>query len=147
MKKIGFVSVVLLIVVLLGCQNQMNQSQQKPKDGIFIHISHGADDIHRVLMGLQMAVLMSEDKDVLVYFDIRGIDIVLKDAEDFTYSHFPSSKTQLDILLSKEIPVLACPGCLKAAGKTENDLMDGISIADKNTFFNFTTGRILTIDY
>jgi hypothetical protein len=42
---------------------------------------------------------------------------------------------------------LACPGCLKAAGKTESDLMEGVKIADKEMFFNFTTGRILTIDY
>jgi hypothetical protein len=42
---------------------------------------------------------------------------------------------------------MACPGCLRVAGKTENDLMEGVKIADKNKFFNFTSGRILTIDY
>ena len=34
-------------------------------------------------MGLQMAVIMSQDKDVLVYFDISGIDLVLKDSDDY----------------------------------------------------------------
>jgi hypothetical protein len=42
---------------------------------------------------------------------------------------------------------MVCPGCLKAANKTESDLMDGVKIADRNKFFEFTSGRILTIDY
>jgi hypothetical protein len=42
---------------------------------------------------------------------------------------------------------MACPGCLKAAGKTEEDLADGVQIADKAKFFSFTKGRILTLDY
>ena len=50
-------------------------------------------------------------------------------------------------MLSNNITVRACTGCLKAAGKTEDDFMDGIKIADKGEFFNFTEGRILTIDY
>ena len=98
-------------------------------------------------MALQMAAIMSEDKDVLVYFDIKGIEVVLKDAEDFMYNHFPSSKTQLQKLLSENVLLMACPGCLKAAGKSPSDLMEGVQVADKVKFFNFTKGRILTIDY
>jgi intracellular sulfur oxidation DsrE/DsrF family protein len=98
-------------------------------------------------MGLQMSVIMSEEKDVLVYFDIKGIELVLKDSEDHTFAQFPGSKTQIEKLLSKNIDVFACPGCLKAAGKTEADLMEGVKIADKERFFSFTDGRILTLDY
>ncbi|MBD3226373.1 MAG: peroxiredoxin [Caldithrix sp.] len=112
-----------------------------------MHISHGTDDLHRVLMGLQMAVMMAEDRDVLVYFDIKGIEVVLQDSEDYTYAHFPGSRIQIDKLLAQDVPVMACPGCLKAAGKTPADLMDGVQVADKDQFFDFTDGRILTIDY
>jgi hypothetical protein len=45
------------------------------------------------------------------------------------------------------IPVMACPGCLKVIGKTGDDLLPGIQLADRDGFFNFTEGRILTIDY
>ncbi|MBN2365635.1 MAG: peroxiredoxin [Calditrichaeota bacterium] len=148
MKKLLFTSLIL-IFIFFSCQNG-NISEELPlpaSDGIMVHITHGSDDPHRVLMGLQMAVLMSEDKDVLVYFDIKGIEVVLKDAKDFTYSHFPGSKTQIQKLLSSDVPVMACPGCLKAAGKTPEDLLEGVQVADKNQFFNFTEGRILTIDY
>jgi predicted peroxiredoxin len=119
----------------------------EPRDGVFLHISHGSDDPHRVLMGLQMAALMAEDRDVLVYFDIKGVDVVLKDGDDLAYSHFPSSKTQLAALPKKGVILMACPGCLKAAGKTAADLAPGVQIADKDRFFSFTKGRILTLDY
>ena len=119
----------------------------EPRDGVFIHITHGKDDPHRVLMAMQMASIMSQDRDVLVYFDIKGVEVVLKDAKDFTYAHFPSSKRQFSILPNKGVTLMVCPGCLKAAGKTPDDLAAGIEIADKNRFFSFTKGRILTIDY
>lgn len=120
---------------------------EQPRDGVFIHVSHGSDDPHRVLMALNMASIMSEDRDVLVYFDIQGISVVLKDADDLSYSHFPTSKTQLAALPKKGVTLMACPGCLKAAGKAAADLAPGVQIADKDRFFSFTMGRILTLDY
>jgi predicted peroxiredoxin len=119
----------------------------EPRDGVFIHITHGKDDPHRVLMALNMARIMSEDRDVLVYFDIKGVEVVLKDSKDITYAHFPSSKQQLSALSKKGVVLMVCPGCLKAAGKTSNDLATGIEIADKDRFFSFTKGRILPLDY
>jgi predicted peroxiredoxin len=135
------------MILSFSCNKEEGNLQKAVKDGVFIHISHGPEDMHRVLMGLQMASIMSEDRDVLVYFDIKGIEVVLKDAEDLNFSHFPSSKTQIDFLLSKNVTLLACPGCLKASGKTELDLKEGIKVAEKEKFFNFTSGRILTLDY
>lgn len=146
MKKVLMLLVGVAAISFFSCQN-VDADNEPVTDGVFLHISHGADDVHRLLMGLQMAVLMAEDKDVLVYFDIAGINAVLKDSEDFTYSHFPSSQTQLKTLLDKGVTVMACPGCMKAAGVTAEDLMDGIQVADKERFFNFTAGRILTLDY
>jgi len=42
---------------------------------------------------------------------------------------------------------MACPSCLAEAGKTKEDLKEGIRIADKETFFDFTEGRIISLDY
>ena len=116
MHRVKLISTVLLILSLLFLFNGCNENEcddcdahKTPvKDGIFIHISHGPEDAHRVLMALNMANLMSETKDVLVYFDIKGVEV---------------------------------------AGRTPEDLMPGIQVADKDGFFNFTKGRILTIDY
>lgn len=42
---------------------------------------------------------------------------------------------------------MACPGCLKALGKTPKDLKKGVILADKDKFFNFTSGRVITMNY
>lgn len=122
-------------------------AQDAPKDGVFIHISHGTEDPHRLLMALSMATMMAEDHDVLVYFDIKAVNTVLKDSPDVSFSHFATSKAQIKMLLEKKVVLMACPGCLKAAGKTKEDLADGIQVADKKKFFSFTKGRILSLDY
>jgi predicted peroxiredoxin len=147
-----FIGIILVITGALACQQaaektEIEQPIQPARDGVLVHISHGADDPHRVLMGLQMASIMAEDHDVLVYFDIKGVEVVYKDSKDLAYTQFESSHTQLKDLLDLGVPVLACPGCLKAAGKSLTDLMPGVQIADKELFFTFTNGRIITIDY
>jgi predicted peroxiredoxin len=123
------------------------RAQSAPRDGVFIHLSHGGEDPHRVAMALRMAEMMSQDKDVLVYFDIKGVEVVLKDAVDVQFKEFPAAKAQLATLIERKVTLMACPGCLKAAGKTPADLARGIQVADKEAFFGFTKGRILTLDY
>lgn len=120
---------------------------EPPRDGVFIHISHGPEDVHRVLMALKMAEMMAADRDVLVYFDIQGIHAVLADAPNLEYAQFPGSHDQVAKLVEMRIPLYACPGCLEAAGKTPEDLRPGIQVANKDAFFDFTEGRILTLDY
>jgi predicted peroxiredoxin len=122
-------------------------AQTETRDGVFIHLSHGTNDPHRVLMALRMAEIMSEDKDVLVYFDVQAIEVVLKNAPDVQFKEFPSSKAQLKKLADRKVTLMACPGCLKAAGKMLADLAPGIQLADKKAFFTFTKGRILSLDY
>lgn len=118
------------------------------RDGVFVHISKGPESPHEVLMALAMANLMRESgRDVLVYCDIQAIGVVLADAPDLTYKHFESSHAQIRKLIDSGATVCACPGCLKAAEKTPEDLMEGVQVADKDRFFGFTEGRILTIDY
>jgi len=98
-------------------------------------------------MGLNMAIKMAESHDVAVYFDIKGVEVVLRDAHDLFMEPFPSSKEALSTLMEKGVMVCACPGCLQAAGKSSEDLAEGIHVANKDHFFSFTKGRILTLDY
>lgn len=118
---------------------------QPVTDGMFIHVS--SSDAHRVLMALRMAEMMASDHDVMLYFDIDGIEVVMNDAPDITYAQFPSSQTQLKKLAEMGIPMQACPGCLQAAGRSADELVQGVTVAEKETFFGFTKGRILTLDY
>ena len=157
MKKFYFL--FLLPAFLLSCNmpvdNKSTSSDaattnpvETVRDGAFIHLSHGAEDPHRVWMAMKMADLMSQDKDVLLYFDITAVNVVLKNAPDIRLKEGMSgSQEMLNKLIGNGVKLLVCPGCLEVFGKAKEDVMDGVGIAEKDLFFSFTKGRILTIDY
>ena len=127
--------------------NEIITKTEPVKDGIFIHISEGYNNPHRVLMPLKMATMMSKDKDVLVYMDIHAVELLVKGAKDLNFADFESAHTYLKQLADKKVGVYACPTCLKVAGFNPEDLMEGVKTAEKDKFFNFTKGRIITLDY
>lgn len=119
----------------------------KPKDGVFIHISRGLEAAQRVLMALTLAEKMAEDKDVLLFFDIKGVEVPQKEAKPIEFKSFESSQTLLTRLLEKGVIICVCPMCLKAAELEPESLLPGVRLAEKEAFFNFTRGRILSLDY
>jgi len=151
MKNIGlFLMAVLLLSACNQNSNQTTASADKKeavRDGILIHITECYDDPHKVLMPLKMATMMADDKDVLVYMDIHAVQLLLKDSKDIEFADFESAHTYIRKLLEMKAGVYACPTCLKIAGFSHEDLMDGIQVAQKDKFFNFTGGRIITLDY
>ncbi len=117
------------------------------KDGVFIHITECYDDPHRALMPLKMATMMAADKDVLVYMDIHAVHLLTKDSKDLIFADFESAHTYIKRLIEMKVGVYACPTCMKIAGIEPADLMEGVQVAQKDKFFNFTKGRIITLDY
>jgi predicted peroxiredoxin len=94
-----------------------------------------------------MATIMAADKDVLVYMDIHAVELLVNGAKDLSFTGFESAHTYINQLADLNIGVYACPTCLKVAGFKPEDLLDGVQIAQKDKFFNFTKGRIITLDY
>lgn len=138
--------VLAAILLQTGCAST-RPVPAPARDGVFIHIKSGQDHAHSVLMGLRMAQLMASDRDVLVYFDVDGIRAVLQDSPDLKMEPFGSSNAMIRDLVDRKVQVFACPGCLKAMGKAPEKLMPGVKVAEKDAFFAFTRGRILTLDY
>ncbi len=62
-----------------------------------------------------MAKMMSNNKAVLLYRDIKGVFVVLNDAPIIQFKDFPSSHHLLNELKEKGVQVIVWPGCLKAA--------------------------------
>ena len=157
MKKIRILLIAgLMIISFSQCSNSENNkvngtadtgTVMPSRDGVFIHITAGYNDPHRVLMPLKMATLMADDKDVLVYLDIHAVELVVKGAEDLNFADFDSFQSYIKQLADKNVGVYACPTCLKIAGHEPGDLIDGVQVAQKDKFFNFTSGRIITLDY
>jgi predicted peroxiredoxin len=157
MKNIGLLFITGLLFIScnqnpkhIGAANMDQKVIETPnstKDGLFIHITESYNDPHRVLMPLKMANMMAIDKDVIVYLDIHAVELLVKGAKDLTYSDFDSFQSYIKQLVDKKVGVYACPTCLKIAGFKPEDLMEGVQIAQKDKFFNFTNGRIITLDY
>lgn len=155
MKRIALF--ILISVFIFSCNQTDNQTVESEetqtfvtediKDGVFIHISEGYNDPHRVLMPLKMAVMMAEDKDVLVYMDIKAVELCVAEAEDISYESFESFSFYVDELKKAGVGIYACPSCLEVAGLKDKELKSGIEVAAKDKFFNFTKGRIITLDY
>lgn len=140
---------MLLAAALISCQPQEKQTKttESSGDGIFIHLSAGPESPHRVLMALKMAEIMSADKDVLIYLDINAVHLVVQGAPEVSMEGFPSSREQIGKLLEAGVTLQACPTCLKVAGYTPENLLEGVMLANKENFFTFTDGRIISIDY
>jgi predicted peroxiredoxin len=73
--------------------------------------------------------------------------MLMKNSKDMKFKDFPTLYELLDQLAAKKVTVMACPACLKVAGLKPEDLRPGIIVAEKDKFFNFTKGRIVTLDY
>ncbi len=157
MKKI--ILVLFLSTLLFSCSKETKHtstsgsdvksvtSADSVRDGLFVHITECYDDPHRVLMPLKMATMMAKDKDVIVYMDIHAVNMLVKGAEDIKFANFESAHTYIKLLIEMKVGVYACPTCLEIAGHKPEDLMEGVQTAQKDKFFNFTKGRILTLDY
>lgn len=98
-------------------------------------------------MPLKMANMMAGDKDVIIYMDIHAVELLVKGAADIKHPDFDSYQWYIKQLLEKNVGIYACPTCLAVAGYKPEDLMDGIQVAMKDKFFDFTEGRILTMNY
>jgi predicted peroxiredoxin len=151
MKKYLFLLVILFSVSCIRVNQNpvpnVDNSAEAETEGLFIHVKQGADHAHEVLMALVMANKFSADYDVLMYFDIDGIEMVTNDAPDLKMEAFGSSDELFKKLVDKGVTIFACPSCMQVAGVKPSDLRTGVTVAEKDMFFDFTDGRILSIDY
>jgi len=150
MKKV--LALLLLPLLMSACirvntELEPEQATNALTDGAFIHISKGSADTHDVLMALMLADKFSTSNDVLVFFDKEGIEMVTQDAPNLEMEPFDASDEIFKRLVELDVTILACPACMKVAGIEEGDLRDGVQMAEKEQFFDFTEGRILTLDY
>jgi len=152
-KLVALLLIPLLAVACIRVDNTESPAaaaDPEPKtetDGAFIHISKGSGDTHDVLMALMLADKFSTSNDVLVFFDMDGIEMVTEDAPNLEMDPFDSSDDIFDRLVNRGVTILACPACMQVAGIEKSDLRGGVDLAEKEQFFDFTKGRILTLDY
>jgi len=163
--RISKILLLLLIISFVGSIGQTKSSSKSkttkakeetvqyvpppppPKDGVIIHISSGLDSPTSVLAGLTKALKMSDRYDVYVFFDVNGPEVVLSSSKSLEYKKYEPSKLIITKLIDKGVPIAACSMCLEMMNRTQFDLMKGVRLANLEDFFDFTKGRILTLDY
>ncbi|MBX3008786.1 MAG: DsrE family protein [Melioribacteraceae bacterium] len=116
-------------------------------DGVFIHISSGPQNPASVLMALTLALKMVEDHDVYIFFDLEGVNVPLGSSRTMEHKKFEHSKLLMDKIIAKGGQIGVCEICLVERGKTQFDLIKGAKLASKEDFFNFTSGRIISLSY
>ena len=158
MKKIILFAGLLALVVSCN-QPKQNTGTSAPmafenadsamKDGLFIHLSHGYDDVDRASMALSLAVKMADSVDVIVFCDLEAVTLLTKDAKHpaMTTDHYMCPKDALDELRKMGVTIRGCPMCMKNKNIKPEDLANGVTVAARDKFFSFTKGRILTLDY
>ena len=78
MKSLSAYVWIFMVIAGMLTIGGFNLAAAESRDGVFIHLTQGKEDPHRVLMALDMALTMSEDHDVLVYFDIKAVEVALR---------------------------------------------------------------------
>jgi predicted peroxiredoxin len=153
--KILNLLLIAIVLTFVSCQNTSapetmelhDMEECQVKDGLFIHISSGYDNPKKVLMALSLANKMAETQDVCLFFDIEGVKLLTKTSEDIIMENYMTLHDALNKLIEQKVIIMACPMCTKAAGINPEDYKEGIIIAEKEKFFDFTKGRILSLDY
>jgi len=82
-----------------------------------------------------------------VYCDIEAVKVLTSTAKNISMVGFPSLHELLTRLNELNVPIVACPTCMKIARIAEQDLRPGVKVAQRDQFFLFTKGRILSLDY
>lgn len=144
--------IVLLMLIAAGAVagftlKSNTAKTPEPRDGIFLHISSGYDHPQKVAMALTLATKYTDSHDVMLFFDIKGVELLKKNSKNINMEHYATSFQAIEELLQKGAKIAACPMCLKKAGIEPNELIEGIQVAQKDMFFDFTEGRILSLDY
>ncbi|MFC2102056.1 DsrE family protein [Bacteroidota bacterium] len=156
MKQI-YLFTFLIAIVLAGCtetpsgetlvETETVEATPAASDGLFIHVSSGYDNPKKAMMAITLANKVIGIKDVTLFFDIEGVRLLTKNSKDIDLGGYMSLHAALDSLVAANVQIMACPMCMKAAGIDESMLRDGVTTATVDGFFNFTDGRILTLDY
>jgi predicted peroxiredoxin len=117
------------------------------RPGAIVRITHPSADAFTVCAALKTAEELSGKYAVLVYFDLRGVETVLKDSPDFEFAPYPKAKGQIKKLKSMGVSLYASRTALAAFYKKPEDLMDGVKISDPAEVISFTDGKIVTLEF
>ncbi|HMB69114.1 MAG TPA: DsrE family protein [bacterium] len=103
---------------------------------VVIVVSRGLDDERASVAWSVTNGAIAVGLEVTVFLVSAGVDWVRKGAADSARLNplDPPMKEMIDNLMSSGGRVLACPPCAKVRGYTQDDLLDGVTLAGSTSF-------------
>ncbi len=117
---------------------------------IVINLKHGTDDLHAALMALKLGVAMAEKgADVHLFLNLEAVRLASKQQPlDLTWG---PGDAKLETLFSDFATAggktLVCPHCAVAAGLAQEDLRDGLTIAEASEVVDLMIAADKVLDY
>jgi len=137
MPRIIAVLIVVVAVAVTVTAFAAGPAPEKAKAPIVINMTAGKEDLHSFWMGLQLAShALGDGRKATVYMNVNAPFLASKKApEDLRFGEMPTPREQIADLLKKGASIIVCPGCLKVAGLTKDDLLPGLELGTKEALF------------
>ena len=137
MPRLVAVLTVFLAVAVTVAAFAAGPVPEKAKAPIVINMTAGKEDLHSFWMGLQLAShALGDGRKATVYMNVNAPFLASKKApEDLRCGELPTPREQIAELLKNGAKIVVCPGCLKVAGLTKDDLLPGLELGTKEALF------------
>ena len=145
-------SIILLlsVIVLLGCTKDNKQVKKNIpfREGVVIHLTKGPNNPDIVIIAMNLAIVMSEKQNVIVYLDCDGVKSFFSDSPDMNYGYYQSTLVAVrNLSVMDNVKILASKTSLRAASKSAENLIKGITAINDEELADLIKGNFFTIDY
>ncbi|MCW5698852.1 MAG: DsrE family protein [Rhodospirillales bacterium] len=139
LKRLALVALVVLIVPFAG--EAANAEEQKP--GLFVNLT--TDDTWSAAKAIFFAhqkALKNGYKPVTIWLNVRGVYLADKNRPSHTHGLTKKSiHEMLQDFIKDGGTVFVCQACSKAAGLTEQDLIEGVVMGEENLILPALFGK------
>lgn len=123
----------------------------KSDQTVVINLTHGTDDLHAVMMALELGRGLAErGADVSMFVNLEGVRLVDKN-QPLSLSWGTADKKNIGQLYQSFIDaggkVVVCPHCAEVAGLTKEDLRPGATLASEQAVVERMLAADKVIDY
>jgi predicted peroxiredoxin len=136
-----------IVTLLLGLLLSVPMAYSAERESLFLNLT--SDDAWRAGMALAYANNnLKNGHPVTVFLNVTGVRIAVKQVPSHTMGvPGKSNRELLEQAMKSGAKVIVCPMCLKQAGFTPRDLIDGVVMGGPNVTIPAMYGASLVMSY
>ena len=142
------ICIVAVGLVITGFRPAEAQNAEKSKTFI-LNLTSGANDVHAAWMGLRLAEhALDDDRDVVIFLNVHAPPLASTNApSSLRFADHPPLPEYLAELATRGAKIIACPNCMKSTGVAEEDLIPGVTIANREKLFGMMEPNTVVFSY